>query len=89
MKYLKLEPIKLRDIKVLTLEERDSIVERIDDIIRDAVNDELIENEDIEMIQLFIDNYRRLEAHKACTVGLYATDKVEDAKGESHFQITF
>lgn len=89
MKYLNLEPMKLREVKPLTLEERDEIIELLDTIIRDSVNHELVEDDDIEKVQNFVNNYRRLEAHKACTVGLWATDKVEEAKGDSFFQITF
>lgn len=89
MKYLNVEPKKLREVTLLKLEERDEIVELLDSMIRDAVNDERIEDEDIEKIQLFVDNFRRLQAHADCTVGLWATDKKELAKDEGFFEITF
>jgi glutamate mutase epsilon subunit len=84
--YLNYDPIKPHEVKELDVEEQKEVVEIIDDLIDNTGH---LKPSEIELLQKYIDNYRKLNHHKDTTCGLYATDKQEEAKGESFFQITY
>lgn len=86
MHYLNLNPIKPLEVKPIGLEERDEIVELLDDMID---NCDYLKDSERQQIQNFVDNYRKLEHHRDSTVGLLATDKPELAKDEAFFEITY
>lgn len=92
MEILNLNPINPKEVKDLSLDERNKAIEAIDAALDELVSQGLCEDGEIELVQQFINNYQKLEHHKVTTIGLYATDVprvIEELKNKEDYDNLF